>query len=159
MEAAFLFYLRNQKILKQRFQHGSYETRSLAIELFLLQIINDMTFYKKLPSNFIKSSNLVLGTAVLGLINLLLSRDILTDVKNIAIAILTLLFIIGLGFLIRQGQNWVKYLLLVLTIVGTIGIPFIITNITEKPLIGIINLAQTVMQIWATILLFKVPKP
>jgi len=118
-----------------------------------------MTFYKKLPSNFIKSSNLILGTAVLGLINLLLSRDILTDVKNIAIAILTLLFIIGLGFLIRQGQNWVKYLLLVLTIVGTIGIPFIITNITEKPLIGIINLAQTVMQIWATILLFKVPKP
>ena len=109
-------------------------------------------------SNFIKSSNLIFGTVGLGLINFFFSSDILNSGKNVAIATITLLFIIGIGFLVRRGKHWVKYLLLILTILGLIGIPFIINNILEKPIVGIINIAQTIMQLWAMILLFQVPK-
>lgn len=108
--------------------------------------------------NFIKSSNLIFGTVVLGIINMFFSSDILNNGKNIAVAVITLMLIAGLGLLVRQGKNWVKYLLLVLTVVGVIGIPIFINNIIEKPVVGIINFVQTIMQVWATVLLFKVPK-
>lgn len=108
--------------------------------------------------NFIKSSNLIFGTVGLGIINFFFSDEILNNGKNLSIAIITLLIISGIGFLVRQGKSWVKYLLLILTIFGLIGVPFIIGNITERPIIGLINILQTIMQIWATILLFMIPK-
>ena len=113
---------------------------------------------KQIHRNYIKSSNLIFGTVGLGLINFFFSSDVLNTGQNIAIAILTLIIIAGIGFLVRQGKAWVKYLLLVFTILGLIGIPFIINNITQKPVVGLINIAQTIMQIWAMVLLFMVPK-
>jgi len=107
---------------------------------------------------YIKSSNLIFGIFGLGLINLYYERHLLTDVKNIAIAVLALLFILATGFIVRIGQNWVKYLLLVLTVVGLIGVPVVLNNIVENPMSGIINVAQTILQIWALILLFRIPK-
>jgi len=113
---------------------------------------------KQKHPNFIKSSNLILGSAGLGLMNFFFSSEILNNGENIFIAVITILFIIGLGFLVRQGKSWVKYLLLVLTIFGLIGIPFIMNNIIEKPVVGMINILQTIMQVWAMILLFRIPK-
>ncbi len=109
-------------------------------------------------SNFIKSSNLIFGTVGLGIINMFFSSDILNNGRNIAVAVITLMLMAGLGFLVRQGKDWVKYLLLVLTIGGVLGIPVFINNIIEKPVVGIINILQTIMQVWAVVLLFKVPK-
>lgn len=113
---------------------------------------------KKIHPNYIKSSNLIFGTVGLGLINFFFSSEILNTGQNIAIAILTLIIIAGIGFLVRKGKAWIKYLLLVFTLLGLIGIPFIINNITQKPVVGLINIAQTIMQIWAMVLLFMVPK-
>jgi hypothetical protein len=114
---------------------------------------------QQIHSNFIKSSNLIFGTAGLGLLNFFFTSDTLNSGKNIAIAIFTLLFIAVLGFLVRQGKNWVKYLLLILTVLGLFGIPVIIINIiSEKLIAGVITIAQTIMQIWAVILLFKMPR-
>ena len=112
---------------------------------------------KHIHPNYIKSSNLIFGTVGLGLINFFFSSELLNTGQNIATAILTLIIIAGIGFLVRQGKAWVKYLLLVFTILGLIGIPFIINNIIQKPLVGLINIAQTIMQIWAMVLLFMVP--
>jgi hypothetical protein len=112
---------------------------------------------KQIHQNYIKSSNLIFGTVGLGLINLLFSTDFLNSKQNIVTVILTLLIIVGIGFLVRQGKDWVKYLLLVFTLGGLIGIPFIIKNITLRPIVGLINILQTIMQIGAMLLLFKVP--
>lgn len=113
---------------------------------------------KQIHPNYIKSSNLIFGTVGLGLINFFFSSDLLNTGQNIATAILTLVIIAGIGYLVRQGKGWVKYLLLVFMVFGLIGIPFIINNIVQKPMVGIVNIAQTIMQLGATVLLFKVPK-
>jgi len=111
---------------------------------------------KQIHQNFIKSSNLIFITAGLGLINFFFSPEFLSNGFNITIAIFTFAFIVVIGFLVRQGYNWVKIFLLVLTILGLIGISFTLKNLTEKPIVGIINITQTILQIWAVILLFKI---
>lgn len=113
---------------------------------------------KQIHQNFIKSSNLIFITAGLGLINFFFARDLLSNGLNITIAVFTIAFIIGIGFLVRQGYNWVKIFLLIITILGLIGIPVTLKNLTEKPVVGIINVVQTILQIWSVVLLFKVPK-
>ena len=113
---------------------------------------------KQIHPNYIKSSNLIFGTVGLGLINFFFARELLNTAQNIATAILTLVIIVGLGYLVRQGKDWVKYVLLVFMVFGLISIPFIINNIVQMPIVGLINIAQTIMQLWATVLLFKVPK-
>jgi len=113
---------------------------------------------KQIHPNYIKSSNLIFGTVGIGLINFFFSSDLLNTGQNIVTAILTLVIISGIGFLVRQGKNWVKYLLLVSMVFGLIGIPFIINNIIQRPVVGIVNITQTIMQLCATVLLFKVPK-
>ncbi len=113
---------------------------------------------KKVHENFIKSSNLIFITFGLGLINLFMTRSELITGTHKAIAITTMLFILGLGYLVRQGFDWVKYLLLVLTILGLISIPVTLMNLGQRPIIGLINVVQTVLQVWAMIILFKIPK-
>lgn len=113
---------------------------------------------KKLHENFIKSSNLIFITFGLGLINLFMTTSELVTGTHKAIAITTMLFILGLGYLVRQGFGWVKYLPLVLTILGLISIPVTIMNLGQRPIVGLINVAQTVLQVWAMIILFKIPK-
>jgi hypothetical protein len=113
---------------------------------------------KQIHQNFIKSSNLIFGTVGLGLINFLFVSELLTNTQNIITAILTLMIIAGIGYLVRKGRNWIKFVLLVFMILGLIGVPFTINNIVQRPVVGLINIAQTIMQLWATVLLFKVPK-
>jgi membrane-bound ClpP family serine protease len=113
---------------------------------------------KQIHENFIKSSNLIFITAGLGLINFFFASDLLSNGFNITVAVFSIAFIIGIGFLVRQGYNWMKIFLLVITLLGLVGIPFTLKNLTEKPVVGIINIIQTILQIWAVVLLFKVPK-
>ena len=109
--------------------------------------------------NFIKSSNLIFATASLAIVNFILLPNMAKIPLNIFIAIFTCLFIVGLGFLVRSGKNWVKYFLLVITIVGLIiGFPGMFMIMRISVVVLIINVAQTIMQIWAVILLFKIPK-
>jgi len=113
---------------------------------------------EQLHSNFIKSSNLIFATVGLGIINFYFSSDTLSSRTNIAVAIITLLTILGLGILVRQGYNWMKYLLLVLTILGLFGISTILTDLTQNPIVGIVSIVETVLEIWATVILFLIPK-
>lgn len=113
---------------------------------------------KQIHPNYIKSSNLFHTTAGLGLINSFFASELLNTGQNNATAILTLLIISGIGFLIPQGKNWVKYLLLVFILLGLTGVPFMINNIIQRPIVGAINILQLIMQVWAMVLLFKIPK-
>lgn len=114
---------------------------------------------KKVHENFIKSSNLIFISAALGLINSFLTKGDIVSTRLISSAILTLLFVGGLGYIVRQGYAWIKYLLLVLMIFGLIGIVgLIIANLEKQPLITTVNIIQTILQTWATVLLFVIPK-
>jgi hypothetical protein len=113
---------------------------------------------KQIHPNYIKSSNLIFGAVGLGLINFFFVGDLLNTGQNIAIAILTLVIIAGIGFLVRQGKDWVKSLLVVFMLFGAVCIPFMIITIVQTPVFMLVNIAQTILQLWATILLFKIPK-
>ena len=113
---------------------------------------------KNIHPNYIKSSYLIFSTVGLGLISLLFSSVLLNTGQNITISMLTLLNVTLISFLVSQGKVWVKYLLVVLAVVGLLGILSIINNFSSKPVIGIINIADVIIQIWAIILLFTVPK-
>jgi hypothetical protein len=121
--------------------------------------LNQTDMVKTVHENFIKSSNLFFISAGFGLINLFLTRSELVSTRLIAIAIISILFVVGLGYIIRQGFDWIKYILLVLAGFGLIGIVgVIIINLEKQPLIAVVNIIQTILQVWATVLLFRIPK-
>ena len=124
------------------------------MELFLNQNQIIMTVHK----NYIKSSDLMLISVGLGIINFLLVPEIFSSGRSIFIGIVTLLLLGGLALAIRNGVSWIKYLLLVMMIFGFISIPFLIKNLEENPPVGIINIIQNAFQFWSLILLFKIPK-
>lgn len=114
---------------------------------------------KIIHPNHKRAANLIYLSAGLGVINVILSPAIFNNSFGIIIAILTLGMLIGLGYLVSRGDDWIKYVLLVFMILGLIGIPGIIMNILLSPIVGIINIVQTALQIYAIVLLFRIPKP
>lgn len=109
--------------------------------------------------NFISSSNLIFTSASLGIVNFILLPNMAKIPLNIFIAIFTCVFIVGLGFLVRSGKDWVKYFLLAITAIGLlIGFPGMLMMMRISIIVLIINVAQTILQIWSVILLFKIPK-
>lgn len=97
-------------------------------------------------------------SAGLGIINICLTPEIFVSPRVMITGFVTLAFLCGLAFAIRHGFYWIKYLLLAIMLFGLIGIPFMIKNLGENFAMGIINIIQTVFQVWALILLFKIPK-
>jgi len=99
------------------------------------------------------------ATAGLATVNFLLLPNIDKLSINIFFVVFACLIFSGVGFLIRNGHIWVKYLLsvLILTEVCT-GFPgmFLIMTITKISMI--INILQLFLQIYALILLVKIPK-
>ena len=66
--------------------------------------------------NYIKSSNLILISAVFGLINFLISPEILSSKSGQKSGIIAISVILTLVILIRFEITWTKYVLLVLII-------------------------------------------
>jgi len=107
--------------------------------------------------NYKKSAELIYLSAALGIGNLICKYETLDGIK-ICIALVSLAFVSGIGYLVSKGYDWIKFVLLVLLSLGLISIFFIIANLTNDLIVGIINIVQTVLQIWALVLLFKIPK-
>ena len=108
--------------------------------------------------NYLISSNLIFASAVLGIISFFLIYLLANDSKNIMNGIFNILFIVGLGLLVRIGKKWVKFLLLALTIFGLFLMTSIADTLAHNLYGGIIAILQTVLQIVAVILLFLIPK-
>ncbi|SDM16461.1 hypothetical protein [Chryseobacterium taihuense] len=94
----------------------------------------------------------------MGIGNLIWTYDTLNSGIKIFIAVISVAFVFGIGYLISKGTEWIKYLLLILFIMGLIGLPYIIINLKNEPIVGVINIVQTVLQIWTLVLLFVIPK-
>jgi len=107
-------------------------------------------------SNNIKASNLIYLSAVLSFIVLLLPpNDILNDLFS---NLFSLLFVGFLAALVRRGYNWVKYIMLVSFAICALFIKSIVFYGINFPVIGIINFFVILLQVYATILIFKIPK-
>jgi hypothetical protein len=116
------------------------------------------TMKKQKHRNYLISSNLIFASAVLGIISFFLIYLLANDSKNIMNGIFSILFIVGLGLLVRIGKKWVKFLLLALTIFGLFLMTSIADTLAHNLYGGIIAILQTVLQIVAVILLFLIPK-
>ena len=105
-----------------------------------------------------KSADLIYLSGALGIGNLIWSYDTLDSGIKIFIALISVAFIFGIGYLVSKGTEWIKYFLLVILILGLLSFPLIIADLKSEPVIGTINIFQTILQIWALVLLFKIPK-
>ncbi len=109
-------------------------------------------------SNNIKSSNLIFLSVGLGLLNNIIVPELLSSGFVFFVSLVTFLTIIGLGLLVRRGVQWVKYLLAALIIFGLIGLPKLIEVWEIYPIMGVIYIFQSILQVWAVILLFQKQK-
>jgi len=108
--------------------------------------------------NHKKSSELIYISGLLGIGNLIWTYETLNSGIKIFIALFSLAFVFGIGYLVSKGTEWIKYVFLVILILGLLGFPFLIAIIKKEPVVGIINIVQTILQIWSLVLLFKIPK-
>lgn len=107
-----------------------------------------------LNPNYIKSSNLFFISAVLGVLNFFLSPEILSSNTDIIISVTTIFFILVIGLAVRFEVSWIKYILLVLIIIGINTLPPLIKEeLTLRPINGIITILQVVAQVYAAILI------
>ena len=142
------------EILKSRGRHFSGdEVKSIEWLIATKEEVED----KVVHENYIKASNLFLVSVGLGLINIFLAPEITAEGSTIAVSIFTLGFLLIIGLLIRKGFDWMKYVLLVFMIIGVLAIPLILQNIMYQPIVGIINVIQTALQVVSLVILFKIP--
>lgn len=116
--------------------------------------------------NYKKASNLIFITVVLGFIKIIFSqKEGVYEGTNeqmvesmTMIALWTLVFILGIGLLIRFGLCFVKFILPILPFFGLFGIPGAFINIKDQPITSLIQLVVFGFEIWAIVLLFRIPK-
>ncbi len=104
-----------------------------------------------------RAATIIYLSAGLGIVNVILSPETHSGF-GITVAIFTLGILLGTGYLVGIGTDWIKYILLAMMIFGVMGIPIVLMNITNNPVVGIINIIQTALEIYAIVLLFKIPK-
>lgn len=68
------------------------------------------------------------------------------------------MILFGLGYAISKGFNWMKYLLLAMMILGLLIMLLTFLFYTNHPIVTIINIIQTILQIWVLVVLFRIPK-
>ena len=143
------------EILKSR---GREFTDEENIRITSLTNKSDKKVENIIHPNHKKSADLIYLSGALGIGNLIWTYETLDNGMKIFIALISLAFVFGIGYLVSKGTEWIKYVLLVILILGLLGFPIVIANLKNEPVVGIINIVQTILQIWALVLLFKIPK-
>ncbi|KFC21931.1 hypothetical protein [Epilithonimonas lactis] len=120
--------------------------------------MNESNQESQIHPNYKKAADLIYLSGALGIGNVIWMYDTLDNGLKIFTALISVGFVFGIGYLVSKGTEWIKFLLAVILFLGIVGIPFVIQNLENNTVVGIINILQTVLQIWALILLFKIPK-
>lgn len=108
--------------------------------------------------NHTKASQIMYLCGALGIGSMILNYEQFNSGMAIFIATATLAFIFGMGYLIGKGNEIVKYILIITFALGLFGLPAILANLTIDPVLGVINIIQTILQLWVIILLVRIPK-
>lgn len=106
-----------------------------------------------MTDKFKKSSRLIYYSACVGVINAVLSFNIFTPLEWL-ISFVSIVFVLFIGKLVSIGYSWMKYILLLFVLVGVSGFPYILQDLKEYPINGILTLIISILQIIATVILF-----
>jgi hypothetical protein len=120
--------------------------------------MNENNQKSQIHSNYKKAADMIYLSGAFGIGNLIWKSDTLDSGLKIFIAVISVGFLFVLGYFISKGIDWLKFFLAVILFFGIVGIPFLLRNFTDDLVLGIVNIVQTILQIWAVILLFKIPK-
>ena len=104
------------------------------------------------------AARFIYTSALIGTINTLLSFNIFTK-QDWIISFVSIAVIVIIGLLIGKGYTWIKYVLAGLILIGLSGFSYIIQDIKEYPINGVLSLSISILQIIATIILFIKKKP
>jgi len=103
-------------------------------------------FYKK-------AANIIYLSAAVGLLIAILTPESFSNGFGIIKEVFYFGIILSIGYIVSNGNASIKYVLLILALIGT---PFVLFNIVNNLTLGIIILTQAILQIYAIILLFRV---
>lgn len=118
----------------------------------ILKSKEDQLFSKKdINPNYSKAANIWYISVSLGLINIIFINS-----NGIFQGIFTLLLLFGLGYLISKEYDWMKYLLLGMFILGLLIMLFTFSFYESHPVVIIINIIQTILQVWVLVILFQI---
>lgn len=109
-------------------------------------------------ANHIKAGYMVYLSGAIGIGIFIWKFDQLPNIALNIIPFIFLCIIFAMGYLIKRGTDWLKYILLGFVVIGTLGMPIVLMNIMKDPILAIANSIQGILQIWAVILLFKIPE-
>ncbi|MDB5257975.1 MAG: hypothetical protein JWM14_2670 [Chitinophagaceae bacterium] len=113
----------------------------------------------KLHKYYKAASNLILVTLVLDPVEFFFSKYLGATKDEVVFEVLGLLFIALTAYTIRRGVSWVKYILLILTLLGIAAIILSIKAAAVSTVTVLITGAQVILMAWALVLLFKIPAP
>lgn len=106
----------------------------------------------------VAAGNIIFFSAILGFANLILNFDIVTFNSNMWLDVMGLLLFMLMGYYAQRGSETIKYFFLLLFILASMGVIDLILKGQMNLLFNTICLVQCILQIWAVILLFRVPK-
>lgn len=115
----------------------------------------------EIPKRIKQASNLVYLSLLIGLIKLFLIEtitniEIPSDPKIFIMVIIMILIIGFLGYMIRQGKNWIRITVLVLFTIGMINYPFLVFNeFKYSYILGTVSIVQMLIQLYVLIILFS----
>lgn len=141
------------EILKSRGR--SFSAEELALYETLMGSEKTASGEIAVHENYRKSANFIYISMALGILNFILNANF--SVFTVFTAICTLAIISVMGYLVSKRTDWMKYVLLVFMILGLFGIPFVLFRLFQNLIIGVVNIIQIGLQIWALVLLFKIP--
>lgn len=113
------------------------------------------------PKKLIYSINLFIFSIVLGFINSIIS-EMTTEMKNytsglgLSTTIFTFALFVFFVYQMNAGKKWARTTFLVLSVLGALIFPFtIVTLFKANPIIGLITIISTIIQIIAFIKIYS----
>lgn len=113
------------------------------------------------PKKLTSAIKLFIVSIILGLINSIIS-EITTEMKNyssglgLTTTIFTFVLFVFFVYQMNEGKKWARNTFLVLSILGALFFPFTIVILFEaNPIIGIITIISSVIQVIAFVHLFS----
>lgn len=142
-------------ILKNRGRHFSLQEENQ-----ILHLIDDKKKSEEIHihANHIQAGNLVYLSGAIGIGIFIWKFDQMPNPLYNIIPFLAIVVIFIMGYLMKRGVDWMRFILLAFVIVGTLAMPIVVMNILNDPILTIANAVQGILQIWALVLMYKIPE-
>lgn len=141
-------------ILRSRGRHFSQMEESAITELISDKQKSEEIY---IHPNHIKAGYMIYLSGAIGVGIFIWKFDQLPNPFYNIFPLIALCVIFAMGYLIKRGTDWLKYVLLMFVVVGTMGMPMVLMNIMNDPILAVANCIQGILQIWAVILMFMIP--